>query len=81
MLPCWTCGRHAFLIGTCCDACDPRAHREFRERMDFVDKVDAHYRRETGKRPLEDWAAFERWCEDYGIPNRRLTGGRTWRRF
>jgi len=68
MLACSTCGRRTFLIGLCCDDCDPRAHREFRERMAFVEKVDTRYRRETGRRPLEDWAAFERWCENHDIP-------------
>lgn len=60
---CFDCGSHAFLIRGSCEWCEPELHRTHRERMEAGAKLDAAYFTETGKRPLEDWYAFEAWLE------------------
>lgn len=63
MFECVRCGRLALLIMNECERCAPERHREYQDRLNRFRTVSDHYEAETGRHVLEDWSAFEKWCE------------------
>lgn len=65
--PCFECRRRAFLIRGLCDACAPTLHADHKRMMEAYSAADAQYQAETGRQPLDDYDAFEAWCNQRGL--------------
>ena len=68
LFPCKSCGAHQFLIQGVCARCAPDLHRGWLAALAAFGEDEARYHAATGRRPLEDFDAFEAWLAENPAP-------------
>lgn len=61
--PCLLCREKRFLFFGVCRDCDPILFRAYDDAKKRLNERFDLYKKETGREPLDDWEAFERWLD------------------